>query len=155
MSQLDIPIEPAALDDAPAILLLQKLAYHSEAALYDDYTIPPLTQSLESMQADFHRQMILKAALDGEIVGSVRGYARDGTCYIGRLIVHPDYQNHGLGTRLLRAIEVHFGNVQRYELFTGDRSTRNLHLYQKAGYRVLRTEQVTDIMTLVYLEKKA
>ena len=154
MPQLDIHIEPAILDDAPAVLTLQKLAYQTEAALYGDYTIPPLTQSLESIQASFHTQTTLKATRDGKIVGSVRGYERDCTCYIGRLIVHPDYQNRGLGTRLLRAIEAHFSGVQRYELFTGERSTRNLHLYQKAGYRVLRTEQVTDILTLVYLEKK-
>ncbi len=155
MSQLDILIVPADFLDVPTILDLQKLAYQSEAALYDDYTIPPLTQSLESMQADFHTQTILKATWDEKIVGSVRGYVADGTCYVGRLIVHPDYQNHGLGTRLLRAIEAYFSGVQRYELFTSERSARNLYLYQKSGYRIWRTERLTDIMTLVYLEKQA
>jgi hypothetical protein len=35
-------ISPAAVDDAEAILALQRLAYQSEAAIYDDFTIPPL-----------------------------------------------------------------------------------------------------------------
>ena len=35
----------ADLADAAAILELQKRAYQQEAALYDDWTIPPLTQT--------------------------------------------------------------------------------------------------------------
>ena len=40
-------ITKALYSDLEEILALQKLAYQSEAELYDDYTIPPLTQSLE------------------------------------------------------------------------------------------------------------
>jgi ribosomal protein S18 acetylase RimI-like enzyme len=97
----------------------------------------------------------LKAVLDGTIVGAVRGYERDGTCYIGRLIVHPDCQNRGMGTQLLKAIEGHFNTVQRYELFTSENSGRNLYLYQKLGYRSFRTARLSDKVLLVYLEKSA
>jgi len=153
MPSSDTSIQPASLADAPAILELQRLAYQSEAALYDDYTIAPLTQTLAELEADFQQQFYLKAMLDGTIVGAIRGYEQDGTCFIGRLIVHPDQQNRGLGTQLLRALEAHFNTVQRYELFTGDRSERNLHLYQKLGYRIFRTARLTDKVTLVHLEK--
>jgi ribosomal protein S18 acetylase RimI-like enzyme len=149
----DLVITPAALADAPMILALQHLAYQSEAALNDDYTIPPLTQTLAELEADFQRQSYLKATLDGTIVGAARGYEQDGTCFIGRLIVHPACQNRGSGTQLLRAIEAHFSTVQRYELFTSERSTRNLYLYQKLGYHTFRTERLTDKVTIVYLEK--
>lgn len=40
----------AVSEDAAAILALQKLAYQSEARLYDDYSLPPLTQTLPEMQ---------------------------------------------------------------------------------------------------------
>ena len=146
-------IELADISDAQEILDLQKLAYQSEAALYHDYTIPPLTQSLEQMQEDLRKQVVFKATLDGKIIGSVRGYLRDGTCYIGRLIVHPEFQNRGIGTSLMKTIEQHFAQAQRYELFTGDRSERNLHLYHKLGYRVFRQEKLTDRTTIVFLEK--
>jgi len=141
------------LADAAAILDLQRLAYQSEAALNNDYTIPPLTQTLAELEADFQRQVYLKATLDGTIVGAVRGYEQDGTCYIGRLIVHPACQNRGIGTELLRAIEAHFNTVRRYELFTGERSTRNLYLYQKLGYHIFDAEPLTAKVTIVYLEK--
>jgi ribosomal protein S18 acetylase RimI-like enzyme len=149
----DLVIAPAQLTDALEILNLQRLAYQSEAALNDDYTIPPLTQTLPELEADFQRQFYLKAARDGTIVGAARGYEQNGTCYIGRLMVQPEFQNRGLGTQLLRAIEAHFSHVDRYELFTSKRSTRNLYLYQKLGYHIFRTQQLTAKVAIVYLEK--
>jgi len=150
---MDTLIELAHLDDAQDILELQKLAYRSEAALYDDYSIPPLTQTLEQIQADFRQQIVFKAVLDDRIVGSVRGYMQGGTCHIGRLIVHPDLQNRGIGQTLLSRIEKHFGLAHRFELFTGDRSERNLYLYTKCGYGVFRTERLTEKTTIVFLAK--
>jgi ribosomal protein S18 acetylase RimI-like enzyme len=146
-------IEIAFPEDAPEIITLQKLAYQSEAEIYDDFSIPPLTQTQEEIVVDFGEQVYLKAVVDGVIIGSVRGFLQEDTCYIGRLIVHPVYQNRGIGTRLLEAIEAHFITAQRFELFTGERSDRNLYLYQKLGYRITQTKQLSDRVALVYLEK--
>ena len=44
------------------------------------------------------------------------------TCHIGKLIVHPNHQNLGIGTILLSAAEQHFPEAQRYEHFTGQES---------------------------------
>jgi ribosomal protein S18 acetylase RimI-like enzyme len=143
----------AQLSDATEILALQKLAYQSEAAIYDDYGIPPLTQTLPEMEADLGRQVVLKAVREGRIVGSVRAYQKGDTCYISRLIVHPEHQNQGLGTRLVEAIEAAFEDAGRFELFTGHKSERNLYLYRKLGYEISRREQVSDDLELVYLEK--
>lgn len=38
-------IVQASLEDEEGILELQKLAYRSEAAIYDDFDIPPLLPS--------------------------------------------------------------------------------------------------------------
>ncbi len=146
-------IETANIGDARQILELQHQAYQSEAAIYNDYTIPPLAQSLEELEAEFQTQVFLKATENGKIIGSVRGYIRDGICFIGRLIVQPDMQNQGIGTRLLKAIEDYFAHARRYELFTGHKSERNLYLYRKAGYRIFRTEPLTDLVSVVYMEK--
>ncbi len=146
-------IERSDIADAQTILDLQKLAYQSEAALYNDNSIPPLTQTLEHIQTDFQQQAVFRATLEGAIVGSVRGFLRNGTCHIGRLIVHPEFQNRGIGTRLMTRVEQFFHEAQRYELFTGERSDRNLYLYKKLGYRILRTEQPPDKTAIVYLEK--
>jgi GNAT superfamily N-acetyltransferase len=146
-------IERASTEDAAEILALQKLAYQSEAAIYGDYTIAPLTQTLEEMEADLRELVVLKASVEGHIAGSVRGRVVDGTCYVGRLIVHPDVQNCGLGTALLHAIERACPASRRFELFTGCRSERNLHLYHKLGYEPFKEEQVSERLMLMFLEK--
>lgn len=146
-------IEVATTQDAQSILELQKLAYVSEAEIYNDYDIDPLTQTLDSLQDDFEKQVFFKVSVNGKIVGSVRGYVDNSTCYIGRLIVLPKFQNQGIGKQLMNKIESFFKYADRYELFTGHRSERNLYLYQKLGYSVYKTEQVNDNLVLVFLEK--
>ena len=146
-------IKPAELTDAEEILALQKLAYLSEAAIYDEYSIPPLTQSLEETQAEFGNRLILKATIEGRIIGSVRAHLEAGTCFVGKLIVHPDFQNRGIGSQLLHEIERCFPAAERYELFTGHKSERNLYLYQKLGYKPFRSQKITGRLTLVFLEK--
>jgi GNAT superfamily N-acetyltransferase len=149
-----LKFESAQLQDAKEILELQKLAYMSEAAIYDDYSIPPLKQTLEEIRNQFKDHTFLKATFRGEIVGSVRARNCADGCYIRRLIVHPDFQNQGIGTRLMGEIET-VETVPRYEIFTGFRSERNLHLYSKLGYQEFRRERVNERLTLVFLEKYA
>jgi ribosomal protein S18 acetylase RimI-like enzyme len=147
-------VEKATISDAEEILSLQKLAYQSEAEIYNDFNIPPLVQTLEEIKKDFGIQFLLKAVMDEKIIASVRAHTKEGTCYIGRLIVHPDFQNQGIGTKLMVEIEKIFSTCQRFELFTGARSERNLYLYQKLGYKIFKTAKITDQTTIVYLEKK-
>ncbi|HEY6838513.1 MAG TPA: GNAT family N-acetyltransferase [Geobacteraceae bacterium] len=147
-------IEQATTVDAAEILLLQYLAYLSEADLYDDFTIPPLTQTLAEMTAEFARRTFLKAMDDGRIIGSVQGMKIGDTCYVGRLMVHPDRQGEGIGTRLMAAIEASFSEVGRFELFTGHKSEDNIRLYERLGYRQVRTEAVNPALSLVFMEKR-
>ena len=146
-------IEQATIDDAQEILALQKLAYTSEAEIYNDFTIQPLHQTLEEIKAEFENQYFLKFYANGRIAGSVRAYMKEGTCFISKLIVHPESQNQGIGTILLKGIENAFDHAARYELFTGHRSEKNLHLYQKQGYKIFRSQKLTEALTLVFMEK--
>ena len=146
-------IKVADFEDLPEILTLQKLAYLSEAEIYQDFSIPPLIQSQAQIEAEFRQQIFLKVVFQGKIIGSVRGYKAGNTCYMGRLIVHPDHQNKGIGTRLMVKLENEFPDVERYELFTGDKSKRNLYLYCKLGYQVFKTYQLSEQVRLLYLEK--
>jgi ribosomal protein S18 acetylase RimI-like enzyme len=146
-------IERATVADAEEILSLQKLAYKSEAEIYNDFTIPPLLQTVEEIKKDFENQIFLKATIDGKMRGSVRALIQGETCYIGRLIVHPDFQNQRIGTKLMNKIEEIFKDAERFELFTGHKSEKNLYLYQKLGYKVFKTVKVNDRLDIVYLEK--
>jgi len=151
----ELLIEAARKEDAEALLSLQLLAYQSEAILYQNWNIPPLVEPLETVRAAFDAALFLKATY-GEshrLVGSVRTRVEAGTGYVGRLFVHPDFQGRGIGASLLRAVEQGLPQVRRFELFTGNQSTRNLSLYQRMGYVPFREERLSDEVALVFLEK--
>ena len=145
---LDCEIRQAEESDLETILAIQKLAFQQEAKLYNDFSIPPLTQTLEGIKADFPRKTFLQASVPGAIVGSVRGFQEGSTCFIERLIVRPDFQKRGIGKLLMESLEKAFPKAQRFELFTGDRSAGNIRLYEKLGYRIFKHEGI-----LVFMEK--
>jgi len=149
-----VTIIQATVADAAEILRLQRLAYQSEARIYNDDHVPPLTQSAAEIEAEFADHVFLKAMTDDRIVvGSVRACERGGTGFIGRLIVHPDHQGRGIGAAPMREIESRFPHVQRFELFTGHKSERNIRFYQRLGYRTFREERATDVLRFVFMQK--
>lgn len=147
-------IEKAEIIDLAEILTLQKLAYLSEAELNQDFAIPPLTETHEQIREAYDHGIILKAVEDKSlrIIGAVRGRTKENTVYIGRLIVHPELQNQGIGKQLIRQMESSFPGY-RFELFTSLRSVKNLALYQKEGYLPFKKDRLTDKVELIYLEK--
>ena len=149
---MSIGIYKARLEDLQEILQLQYLSYQSEAALFGSRDIPPLKQTLDEVIAEYNNGIVLKMTDDDVIVGSVRAKERNGTVYIGKLMVHPDYRRNGYGTKLLTEIEKYFPN-KRYELFTSTRSTDNIRLYRNLGYKMFDRKAVTDELQFVYMEK--
>ncbi|WP_149183794.1 GNAT family N-acetyltransferase [Streptomyces sp. TRM49041] len=158
---MSVTISAADTQDAEQILKLQYLCYQSEAELYGDYTIEPLTQPLDDLRAELVRGRALVARLGDEIVASVRGEVDEtGTARIAKLIVHPRLRGHGLGGRLLDAIEEHLATdaqfaAKRFQLLTGHRSEGNLRLYRKKGYEAVGALEIGPRLTLVTLEKAA
>ncbi len=153
-TEIQIEICDADESDAAEILEIQRMAFHGQAVLYNDFTLPPLLQTLEELIQDFKTHAFLKAVHHGKIVGSVRGKAEDGTCFISRLIVRPDHQGRGIGKRLMLAIENKFSGARRYELYTGHKSERSLALYGKLGYREFARKPQSASVMLICLEKK-
>jgi ribosomal protein S18 acetylase RimI-like enzyme len=146
-------ISTAAVIDAHEILHLQQLAYLSEAELYNNYDIEPLKQTISDIEKTFENHLILKYMDNGKIIGSVKAYELNGTCYINKLMVHPDFQNKGIGKKLMLEIESKFDSV-RYELFTGSKSARNISFYEKLGYKGFKEERLDREETIfLFMEK--
>ena len=147
-------IQKATIEDLTQIMDLQKLAYLSEAKLVNDYSIQPLTQTLEDLQNEFNKSIVLKVMDNQRIIGSIRAYEdkEKNRVYVGKLIAHPDYQNKGIGSKLLLAIETYFEN-KTFELFTSSKSEKNLHIYKKHGYKEFKRKSVDGDYEIVFLEK--
>jgi tRNA (guanine37-N1)-methyltransferase len=150
-----VDVLPAVESDAGELLTLQRAAYLSEALAYDDFTIPPLLEPLEGTVGRIRQGQVWKAVAGTRIVGSVH-LAVDGSVgRIGRLMVAPDWQGRGVGTKLLKLAEQTApAEVTSYELFTGAESEGNLRLYRRAGYREVRRDPHTAKVDLVLLAKR-
>ena len=64
-------IEHANPSDAEAILDLQKRAYASEAEIYNDYNITPLTQTLEEIRNEIEQQQIFLKAISVVVMAMI------------------------------------------------------------------------------------
>ncbi|MFI9346138.1 GNAT family N-acetyltransferase [Streptomyces sp. NPDC052773] len=156
---MSVIISEATERDAEQIFKLQYLCFQSEAALYGNYRIDPLVQSLDSVRREVADDCVFVARLGDEVVGSVHGtVTEDGAAAIGKLCVHPRLQGHGIGARLLRAAEsalVEQRGARKFRLHTGHRSESSLRLYRRVGYEKVGTAQGTDGIPMVVLEKQA
>ena len=78
-------IKLAKYQDLGDILKLQRPAYKSEGQIYDDFRIPLLVQTEEEIKTEFSEKLFLKAIDEHGIIGSVRCFFSNGTCFIERL----------------------------------------------------------------------
>jgi tRNA (guanine37-N1)-methyltransferase len=138
----DWRIVPARPGDAGELLTLQRACWLQEALANDSLTdIPAIHESLEEVQQWMARWSTWVVRSEGRLVGAVRGRLEDtpvGPAWdIGRIMVAPDLQGRGLGRLLLEHIQaVAAPEATSYVLFTGARSTDNIRMYKKAGFRV-------------------
>ena len=145
-------IECAAFADLPEILDVQKLAFRSEAELYNNCCIPPMCQTEDDLAEELKAKVFLKAVVGNKIVGSVRAAKNKTVCLIEKLSVHPDFQNRGIGYRLLSAIQERFSGVESFELATGKESVKNIRLYEKAGFLIYKEETHSGVV-MVFMKK--
>lgn len=123
--------------DAEAILEIQKLAFHSEALLHNNFNIPPLRQDIASLIEDFRTYTFYKVLIGHKLIGAAKTRMLENqVLWIGRVVVHPDYQRKGVGTQLMKYIESSCPMAREFELFTAEKSTHNLLFYKQLGYRI-------------------
>lgn len=154
---MDGPGTLAALTpgEAGEVLTLQRAAFVTEAQAHRDCHMPPLTQTLANLRAELgerscHGWGIREA---GRLIACVRAHVSGDTAELARLVVAPDRQGEGAGTRLLLAAEDLLPpQVATIRLFTGEYSRASLRLYQRHGYRQTHTTQAGSYL-LVHLAK--
>ncbi len=155
MSTPEVRIDVVGRDAAGELLTLRRAAFVSEAQLYDDPHIPPLTQTLDELVEDLGDENVitLGAWAGHRLVGSIRVLLEGKKATLGRLAVAPDLQGMGIGTELLLAVVPHLSEgIEEVWVFTGRDSVQNLALYAKHGYEH-EYDQTAGDLTYAYLRK--
>ncbi len=133
----DLVIAPATAEDAAQVLVLQRCCWVQEAIANETLDIPALTESLEEVREWLTTWSVWQVRLGHRLVGAVRARLDGDVWEIGRLMVAPDLAGHGLGRRMLAFAEAAApASARRFALYTGARSTRNIAMYQRAGYQL-------------------
>jgi GNAT superfamily N-acetyltransferase len=146
-------IVPARLEDAPAMLALQVLAFEPEARACGSREIPPLQETVAGIEAHIREATVLKAMDGHRLVGAIRGVASGDTCLVRVLVVAQDQRGQGLGARLLAAIEAAHPQAARFELTTNMVMAGNVRFYLRHGYEVVEQIQHAPTIRLAFMRK--
>lgn len=135
LSELEERIATPA--DAPDLQVLTRACWAPEFARYGMFGAGE--EDLETVRDGIHDWDTRVWRKDGQLLASVRVRphpTHEATWQIGRLMVAPYLQGRGLGRELLEYAEsLASQDVSTFWLNTGARSTENLRMYKKAGYR--------------------
>lgn len=142
-------LRPAVPADAAEILTLSRACWLQEARDNETFAIPALAEDLDDVRRGLREWSTWVLRVRGRLVGGVRARQVGTTWDIGRLMVAPDLQGRGVGGALLEHIEAQAPQgTTGFTMFTGARSTGNLRMYRRAGYRVGRGEPVPGAVAL-------
>ncbi|WIX82548.1 GNAT family N-acetyltransferase [Amycolatopsis carbonis] len=154
---MDLRLLEATADDAAELLVLQRCCWVQEALLNNTLEIPALVETLDEVHEGIRRWRVWVLRQGPRLVGAVRGRLEDGSWEVGRLMVAPDLAGRGLGRRLLEHVESQApASADRFALFTGAASKRNIAMYERAGYRLTDQPGPADghIRHAVFLVKR-
>ena len=119
--------------DNPEIALVDVLPIY-EAVGWTNYT-----QNPEMLEAAFENSLHVLAAFteEGILVGVLRAVG-DGASilFIQDILVTPEYQHQGIGTKLLQQTLEKYKNVYQIQLATDD-STKTVSFYESNGFTSL------------------
>ena len=158
-------IDLATIQDVPELQELQRKAFGPQCIELGWEDAPPMTESLEHAYEEFAHCTTLKAVDDeGRIVGSIQGSlatketpgssknVTDGSLYMGRLMVLPEYRQQGIGKQLFREIQRLLPHNRAW-LFTCKQVPEPYEFYLREGFKPFKTEKVGPGLTWVYMEK--
>lgn len=148
-----ISILPAAPEDAATIHAIQKRAFAEEGRLSGRLDIPPLTETVEAIEAHIRTQTVLVAREGERIVGAARGLVDGAVCTVRGVIVEPSHHGRGIGGRLLQAVEAAHPQVDRFELTTNTLVPGNVGFYERRGYTVHELTPYDGTIVLAQMRK--
>jgi GNAT superfamily N-acetyltransferase len=130
---------------------LQHAAYAIEAQIIGYTNLPPLMDTITSLQAS--KETFYSMQEDGDLLAVIAVEAQSRELTISRVMVHPTHHRRGLGRRLLRFIEATYPHVEKVLVATGSLNLPALRLYDSEGYVPQRQWQAAPGLMLTELIK--
>lgn len=139
------------LVEAKNLLKMQKLAYLVEASIIDFYEVPPLKDTLNTLQRC--SETFFGYYLEQELVGAIAVQQEGETIDICRLIVHPSHFRKGIAQNLLSFI-LKSHKITTVTVSTGSLNKPALKLYEKVGFVQTGTIAIAEGVSITNLKWK-
>ena len=127
-------------EDSAAIAQVLREAFGAYREHYTDEAFAVVTPSADEIAKRCDEGPQWVAVLDGRIVGTVSVTVEEGDLYIRSMAVAPESQGHGVGHRLLAAVDEYAAGTDfdRIFLYTTYFAAGAKRLYEKHGYKWIR-----------------
>lgn len=137
--------------NAEDVLNIQIPSYKVEAEIIGSYEIPPLKDTVHTLQ---HCGETFFGYYENEkLCGIISIKVDDDEVDIHRLIVHPKHFRRGIAQLLLNFIETKF-EVETIKVATGSKNTPAVNFYKKNGFQNIKRIIVNEQLSLTFFEKK-
>ncbi|MBX4147154.1 GNAT family N-acetyltransferase [Paenibacillus lautus] len=136
-------LERAMKNDAPKLTEIQKASFNDESKHFNNNEIcGPLGYNSVSWQEEMMQNCeYFKVLYNGEIIGGALIFIESNQVHnLGRIFIDPNYQNQGIGKKVMKEIEGSFPDSTKWWLDTPSWSVKNHHFYIKCGFTKVREE---------------
>ena len=133
------------------ILELQKASYAVEADLIDSSDIPPLNDTLRTLESC--GETFYGYVPEGEILGAI-SYKRMGWGVdLHRLAVRPDHFRKGIARSLVGYVEAVERKSDRFVVSTGSNNFPAKRFYRSLGFKKTGESEVASGLRVTFFEK--
>lgn len=138
-----VTLKPAGMEDAEALLDLQKQAFNALLEKYRDYDTNPAMEPLSTLRRKLSERDYYFIQQDGRNVGYIGVRRGDEALVITPIGLLPGCQGKGIGHKAMLLLEGLYPNNRRWTLGTILQEQGLCRFYESLGYR--RTGEVTNI----------
>jgi len=147
-------IEKLELEDIEVtkrILELQIASYTIEAKIIGFYDIPPLKDTIDSLQAC--DEIFYGYSTNGSLAGVISYKIIENVLDIHRVAIHPSFFRMGIAGKLINFIQELEYNVNRVVVCTGKENLPAVNLYLKNGYKKKKDIEISKGIYISEFEK--
>lgn len=125
---------------------------------YQDFETSPANEPIETTIGRLRQPLTdYYFIMDGNIkIGGIRIAGNESRIYrISPIFILPEFQGKGIAQNVFTQIEQMYPDIKAWQLSTILQEERNMHLYEKLGYKKIgQRMEINDKMSLVFFEKR-
>ncbi|MFD1137354.1 GNAT family N-acetyltransferase [Paenibacillus urinalis] len=127
---------------------LQQMAYRLEAELIGFHDIPPLLDTIDSLQ-ECGETFYGYINEDMELIGAISVEQEwEDSLTISRMMVHPNHFRRGVAGQLIQYVLDQYSEMRKFIVSTGMKNTPAVMLYQKYGFEPVQTSEIAPNVEL-------